>query len=289
VSTHGSPFAVVAANLRIDALTAEVVTALRGVGVRALLLKGPSIARWLYNVGERAYVDCDLLVAPRDRASAERVLGRLGFRPAPWRAWLRAAREWQRGDSTVDLHTALFGVGVPSDRAWAVLSRETETMAVGGVDVEVLALPARTLQLATHVAQHPVSHGQSQSREDLRRAIQRVSPTTWRRAGRLAFELRAPAALAAGLRQVEEGARVAQELGVDHASSRLVELVSGDGPPIALALAQIAAAESTRLRLALLARAIVPQGTTAKAYVTRLRALAGHAPADLAAWRRARR
>jgi len=262
---------------------------MRDGGVRPLLLKGPAVARWLYAPGERRYVDCDLLVPARERAGAERVLRRLGFRPRPWRAWLRAAREWQRGEATVDLHTAVFGVGVTSERAWDVLSRETETMAVGGVDVEVLALPARTLQLATHVAQHPPSHGQSQSREDLRRAVERVSTTTWQDAAHLADELDAEAALAAGLRQVDGGEKLARDLGVAGASSRLVELVSGDGPPIALALAQIAAAESARLRLMLLARAVVPERTTAKAYVTRLIALARRAPADLAAWRRARR
>src|SRR3954454_817802 len=48
-----------------DLATAEAVEALRGVGVRSIVLKGPSIARWLYDDGSpRPYGDSDLLVSP---------------------------------------------------------------------------------------------------------------------------------------------------------------------------------------------------------------------------------
>ena len=50
--------------VRVDRVTAEVVTAMREAGIRSLL-KGPSIATWLYgDGGARPYDDSDLLVAP---------------------------------------------------------------------------------------------------------------------------------------------------------------------------------------------------------------------------------
>jgi hypothetical protein len=50
-----------------DVATAEVVEALRAAGVRSIVLKGPSIARWLYADGQpRPYGDTDLLVSPAD-------------------------------------------------------------------------------------------------------------------------------------------------------------------------------------------------------------------------------
>src|SRR6266513_174398 len=65
---------------RVDAVTAEVVPALAGGGVRALLLKGPATVVWLYdNEHGRSYVDTDVLVSPDDLASAGAVLRRLGF------------------------------------------------------------------------------------------------------------------------------------------------------------------------------------------------------------------
>ena len=64
-----------ASRLALDAATADVLRAFERVGARALLLKGASIARWLYAEGEpRTYVDCDVLVAPADVAAAEEVL-----------------------------------------------------------------------------------------------------------------------------------------------------------------------------------------------------------------------
>ena len=66
--------------LAVDAVTAEVVTALRDAGIRPLLLKGPSIAGWLYGDGAaRPYGDSDLLVSPGSYRPAENALRALGF------------------------------------------------------------------------------------------------------------------------------------------------------------------------------------------------------------------
>ena len=51
--------------LLLDLAAARASAALRDAGIRAILLKGPVIARWLYDDGsERNYGDVDLLVAP---------------------------------------------------------------------------------------------------------------------------------------------------------------------------------------------------------------------------------
>ena len=305
MGTDSARMAVAAANLRVDSLTAEVATELRAAGVQTVLLKGPAVARWLYDgAGERPYVDSDLLIAPGDLRRAERTLRRMDFQPGEWLAWLRRARPWTRADGTIDLHTSLFGVSVPSPRAWEILSRTTETMAVGGAEVQVLAQPARALHLAIHVAQHPLSHGHWQARVDLERAIVRASWPTWEGAGRLAAELDAEPALATGLRQVEGGAALAEALGVHTARSAEIALFAADASPVPLKFAEIAAADSIRLRLTLILRAIVPppslmrawsplaargRGGLALAYLTRLARIPLKMPAAFSSWRRARR
>ena len=66
--------------LRIDAATVEVLERFELAGVHALVLKGPAIARWLYENGtERHYIDCDLLVGPAEFEAAEHELQSLGY------------------------------------------------------------------------------------------------------------------------------------------------------------------------------------------------------------------
>src|SRR2546423_854023 len=115
------------AALRVDEVAAEVIGALREAGVPSILMKGASTAAWLYGDGSpRAYVDCDLLVAPADHAAAEATLSELGFevgvadRDTP--GWRLPSHEWFRGQEIVDLHRTLIGAEASPARAWAVLS-----------------------------------------------------------------------------------------------------------------------------------------------------------------------
>jgi hypothetical protein len=290
------------ANLRIDAVTAEAVAALRAAGVRTIVLKGPAVARWLYDQpGERAYRDSDLLVAPVDRRRAQRTLRALGFARGREESWLRRAHAWSRTGAVVDLHTSLFGVDVPAASVWASLSRDTARMEVGGLDVEILSEPARALHVAMHAAQHPFH---DLSGEDLERAVARVPTATWEEAARLAAELQADAVMRAGLMRAPRGEALAQELGLSAPPSAVVGLLASKASAPALGYAQIAAADSMRLRLALVLRAIAPRPSImrqsptlappgplglAVAYVSRWIRLARSAPADLRAWRRAQR
>ena len=72
-------FAAAARNLMLDAAAVECISALRAEGIRAILLKVPVTARWLYSDGGiRDYTDVDRLVAD----DLDRLLQRLGFEHA---------------------------------------------------------------------------------------------------------------------------------------------------------------------------------------------------------------
>src|SRR5215218_9379251 len=76
------PALLIAANLAVDVVTAEVFEALRGEGVASMLLKGPAISAWLYGEeteAPRTYDDLDLLIPPDSAEHSHRVLARLGF------------------------------------------------------------------------------------------------------------------------------------------------------------------------------------------------------------------
>ena len=256
--------ALTARSLAIDAVTAEVVRALRAEGIRAIVLKGPSLAAWLYDDGTpRPYVDSDLLVSPGDHARSERVLQRLGFEQRPPEApppelGLPHSRGWDRprDGAQVDLHRTLFGLGVAPEEAWAEVSRITEPMAVGGEQVEVLDLPARALVVALHAAQHGEEY--PGPIEDLRRAVARAGDEVWAEATARAAKLEVVQTFASGLRFIPEGRRLAERLPVFSA-----ELIASATAPrsvarLALGFERLAATRGTRAKLRLVARELFP-------------------------------
>ncbi len=211
-----------ASALRLDELTCRVVTSLRRAGIRGIVLKGPSIARWLYTDGNRRhYVDSDLLVDPRLVGAASLVLVELNFEHprgpvAPGLSGDRApyAYAWidRATGARFELHRTLIGLGVPPEEAWRVLSAQTEEMLLRGERIDVLNAPARTMHVALHAAQ---DGGRSpRAMEDLRRAISEVPRDTWRQAKTVAEELDAVQALAYGLRLRSEGKDLAATLGL---------------------------------------------------------------------------
>src|SRR5215211_7652465 len=77
-----TPALLIAGNLAVDAVTAEVVAALRAEHVRSIVLKGPAISRWLYREetrDPRTYDDLDLLIPPESAERSAATLTRLGF------------------------------------------------------------------------------------------------------------------------------------------------------------------------------------------------------------------
>jgi hypothetical protein len=253
---------VAAANIRIDAATAEVLRGLEAVDVSALLLKGASISQWLFH-GARGYTDCDLWIRPGEAQSAERVLRELGFEPhideaglPDW--WREHGSEWTRGVDGVclDLHRTLPGVGVDAESAWRTLSRTTETVFVAHYPARALSVPARALHIALHAAQHGQAWGKVLA--DLERAVEVVEEPVWRRARELGAELAATDALAAGLRLLPAGAALAERLELPPNRSVEVALHASTPPPIALGFEQLAQAHGSRAKARIVARKVVP-------------------------------
>lgn len=297
------------ARLRLDAATAEVLDGFAAAGVQALLLKGSSIAHWLYTDGtQRPYEDCDLLVRPTQLAAAEQVLRSLGYVSLlddlalpSW--WCEHATMWQRrcDGVCVDLHHTLVGVRVDDTSAWGVLSTQPEQIAVAGSPALTLNLPARAMHVALHAAQHP---GSGHSLADLERALAMVEDELWLRAAAVAAELEAMPAFVAGLRRAPSGTRLVTRLALPDVRSVEAELRVGSPPPLALGFAQLVQTRGARARAEVVWRKAMPGSAflretdpcagegrfgLARAYLRRWRWLAGRAPSGLAAWYWARR
>ena len=205
-SSHLIPLA--AAKLVRDAECARVVEALEANGQEVVVLKGPSVAAWLYDPSyERTYTDIDILVAPdaADKVGdllAERGYRRLGVDLPMDRPWY--ARSYVgRSDCPVEVHRTLPGIGASPEDAWGVLSRRTVSMDVGSRAVRVFDEGARLMHLVLHAWHHAgiASH----VGEDLRRAREQVAEEVWGDAHRLATDLKADEAFATGLAMVPGG------------------------------------------------------------------------------------
>lgn len=301
---------ITAANLRVDAATAEVLRGFEVAGAQSLLLKGISVTRWVSTPDDpRLYSDCDLLVRPADLMAAERVLSDLGFRPLLYEAdmpgwWREHAMTWTRTEdgTTVDLHRTLVGVGVDPDQLWLTLSSHVETLVVGSYPAQTLSIPGRAFQLALHAAQHGIVWDRPLA--DLERAVSAADEETWRAATELAASLQATAAFGAGLRLIPSGRVLAHRLGLPADLPTDVAIRADTAPPVALGLDQLAKAEGLRARLAILWHKLVPPATFMRhwsplarqsrlglvlAYLWRPLWLLARLPTGFRAWWRARR
>ena len=250
--------------LRIDAFTVEVVRELEKDRVRALLLKGPSIAGWLYDRGEsRPYVDADLLVDPGQLETAAEGLTRVGFERSADETVAESFAEphavtWRRSRdrAAVDLHWRLPGVSADPRRAWQRLSSEAEPIRVAHAELEALPEAARALHLALHAIQNGREVDQSMS--DLARGLERLDDATWRSAAQLAEDLDAVMPFSAGLRLTVEGAALADRLSLP---SRLPErwiLWGQTPPPGALRLHELVSAPRVSGKARFLAATLMP-------------------------------
>lgn len=299
---------VAAARLRVDSATAEVLKALAAAGVQSILLKGASNRQWLGTADERAYADCDLLVAPEDRKMAERVLSTLGFEaevdvdrmPAWWQehgvAWIRDADL-----AVIDVHRTLPGAGVDDHRAWELLSSGAEQIVVGGQTARAPAVAVR----AMHVALHTAHHGPSdRALSELSRALERADEDTWRAAAQLARQLEALDVFLSGLRLVPAGQALAARLGIETDRRLEVALLGEESRSSALTLDRFAHAGGVRTGLSMIRHKLVPPKTFIRrwsplarrggaglmiAYAWRPVWVLIRVPAALRAWRRARR
>jgi hypothetical protein len=251
--------------LRIDHATAAAVRALDTAGIPYILLKGPSVAHWLYEPEDaRRYGDCDLLVPPDEFTEALQTLTKLGFVPdleeAEMPSWWRehALAMFRQSDGVaIDVHRSLLGVQVTASELWAALSARTDAMPVGDSMANVLTKPGRALHAALHVAQHG---GSVRDLDVLARAVDRMDDDGWRAAAELASTLRATAAFRRGLSLLPAGEDLAQRLRFVGESAVDVELRAA-GSAEALTLALVLDANGLRLRLSLVRHKLLPPPT----------------------------
>lgn len=241
----------------------EVTTLLRGSGIRNILLKGPVLARWLYeNLEERPYVDCDLLVEPLAVPQAIAGLREIGFIAEPTSLIpgdipLHATPLWRRENgSLVEIHHTLVGLDCPPDHCWSLLTQQTETMVLRGSIIEILAPPARALHVALHAAQHGPTVERAHA--DLGRALERVPLEVWKGAAELARRLGAEEAMAAGLCLTDKGRELSGELGFSAVSSPMVSLRARGAPSSAKALEHLRGTRGARAKIALAWRKSFP-------------------------------
>ena len=309
------PLRQAAHNLRTDRATAQVATALRDGNIPMLLLKGPAIATRLYPDEARPYDDSDVLVPEGCLTPAGDALRALGFRLAIEPAddlvasWQQHSQTWTRDTDVVcvELHWTLTHVRAPPERAWDVLSRNAETTRVCGVDVPTAA-PA---QLAAIVALHVAAHGSITPRpvQDLERALAHFFREVWTQAAGIAEELDASAAFATGLRALEPGRRLADDLGLGSGRPLHVALTAEHVPARArlgaTLIDEVARASGPRSKGQLVWRALFPSPAymrlngkplaqhgrigLAASYALRPFDLASKAPGAWRAWRRASR
>ena len=188
----------------IQLLHAEVGWTLRNAGVNALVLKGPTIADWLYPEADRVSADADFLVAPDQFDDAVAALTSRGFVD-----YAEGVREPERtphaitftrtdpavGGHQVDLHRYFPGIEADPARAFEVFWTRRQPATSAAVDVWFPDLPSRTLIIVLHAARGALT---GKVLEDQRRAWEQGGVDLFREACDLARELDALAAFRVG-------------------------------------------------------------------------------------------
>lgn len=258
-ATRSDRLRTIAATLAVDLVTAQVVQALDRAGHEAILLKGPSLAAWLYTDGTpRPYGDTDLLIDASRAKDVHDVLADLGFRHGGVSTVGEEAlgtMPWVRGTAAIDLHVTLGGMAADPAEVWSALRPVTVPFVVAGQPVLAPAPAAQCLVVALHAAHH--GSGERRPLEDLRRALAHADASTWRAAAHLATHTLALPAFASGLRMLEHGRRLADDLGLSHAESVELALQSRGQMSVAFGFEELARRRGSD-RLRFLAHEILP-------------------------------
>lgn len=255
-----SSLQLLAVSLAADGQAARAVGMLEAAGIPALVLKGASLAEWLYGKEIRSYSDADVMVSPDSFEAAEVALERGGYSrkvdDLHASAWLR------EGDPiAIDLHRRLWVVGSSPRFVWRLLWGRSVVQEIGGRRCRVLDPVARALVVALHQAHHhALGQDTTRTAADLRRLLDQLSTDDWRAVADLTSDLRATLNLAAGLRSVDDprAAAIADELRLPDA--RLVERATQPDAivPLIGAMANIRFARGPRRKLRALRQEIVP-------------------------------
>ena len=274
-----------------DRAAVEMIAAFKAAGIPSILLRGPSIARHLYrDPWLREYGDADVLVPPDLHAHAEEILLSRGFadetglgrrrddQPVWSTAWTRST-----DGANVDLHRTIVGVRAHPDLVWRALAGQVESVELARSRVDGLNAAATALVVGLHAAQH--GSGFVHPVSDLSRALEDFPERIWHHAVRLAEQLQATEALAAGIRLLPAGIELAGRLGLPMTQSTETTLRLGTAPPMALGLDWLARTPGLRPKLRLIGGKIVPDGRFMRVWFSPAR---GGSPLGLAlgyAWR----
>jgi hypothetical protein len=253
-----------ARNFAVDALTAEVAGAFGREGIETLVLKGPVLTKWLYPGEVRPYVDCDLMVAPDDRARAVSVLERLGFAehlpwmPTPLSLDPGGTAFNRPGEGMVDLHCQLPGLDGDPDAIWDRLAASAERQVIAGVELRVPDRDMVLLHVVLHAAHH-ANQVDGKPLEDLRRALALVEEAEWAKALELSRAHQGIPAFAAGLRLLPEGKDLACRLDLGEVRSLQHEIRREDNVIAEELYALLSASVGIRRKLAIAASDIFPR------------------------------
>ncbi len=261
--------------LHLDLASAIASEELRAGGVPSILLKGPGLARWIYEDDAfRSYGDIDLIVAPDQTDTALEILEQLGYRDllaseterdaTPHARVLQAptglatGKASERGATdgmvTIDLHRSFHGIGAPDERLWSELSARVEGLRLFGVTVNVPGEAAQAMMVALHVTVH--GRDRRLPFSDLDRALAKGSDDLWADAAALARRLDAFGPFVAGLRMTPAGVELTRRLRfeaqVDPATRVRAEV------PMAKGLERLAQTAGVWSRLRLISRELAP-------------------------------
>jgi hypothetical protein len=225
--------------LAVEHATTEGAALLERHGISSIALRGPALVRLLYSESEaRTSLDVDLLVPDLRAASA--ALVEAGYeRVVDWtpgmerHAWTHV----REGAVTIDLHRTLVGIETGGEAVWTVFFRESASVELVGGTVRVPGSSAQAMTVALHAAQH--GRETPQTLGDLERALSRFDLPTWKGAAVLAGELSAVSAFGSGLRLLDDGAALADELRLPVATTTrdAVRAAHGSAEPALLGLA----------------------------------------------------
>ena len=275
-----------------------MTTAFAAASIESILLKGPTIATWLYaNDRPRLYADSDLLIQRSDWSKAQGIMRELGFADslgqlAHPRMESGAGYPWARlaDRAEVDLHCTLFGLGAEPEAVWDALFSSAEHEPIGGANVRTSSHPARLVHIALHAVQHggedqanPMLALERRPMVDLERAVTLVPLSTWVKARELAEQLDGGAAFAAGLSLIPDGKELAAAIGArgEYAVKTMLRL---ENVPMSEGFAELSEAKGFGAKLALLVREVFPT----PAFMRWWKPLARRGPLGLAtayAWR----
>jgi hypothetical protein len=248
--------------LILDAACTKIVQHLEDRGHRPIMLKGATIASWIYpDPSERVYSDLDILVPPGERQDVVAALREIGFRSLVDDAMLQTSspEEEPLVDSRgvrIDLHVALKGVGLDPERAWHVLDRHTAPCSWSGFEVRALEPAARAMHLALHVAQRGLVD--TKAARDLEIGLAVLDRPLWHAAARLADELEATGPFGAALDLLPEGRELLEELAVESQANLETHLRVNSASTSALFLEKAMAAGSWRKRLQIVRGRLFP-------------------------------